>query len=105
MQEAKLECKVTLADLSEKYASLKADQTDIPLDTDHLKALNGLKKRHDIVFVTRPLKGNGVVILVCSDYLEKMDLILSDETKFKRLGMLRATTTRSNRREPYKHFF
>ena len=84
-QEAKLQCKATLADLSQKYAGSKADRTDFPLDTDHLKALNGLKKRHDII-ITRPDKGNGVVVLDRSDYLEKMEMILSDTTKFQRIG-------------------
>ena len=85
-QEAKLECKAMLADLSQKYASSKVDRTGFPLDTDHLKALNGLKKRHNIVTRLDIDRGTGVVILTHKDSLEKMELILSDETKFKRMG-------------------
>ena len=92
-----------MADLSQKYASLKADRTDFLLDKDHLKALHALKKRHEII-VTRPNKCDGVVILACSDNLEKMDLILP-ETKFKRQGDVESNNHTHKQGELYRDFF
>ena len=43
--------------------------------------LKSLKKDHDIV-ITKPDKGNGVVILNRNDYVDKMHKILDDRTKF-----------------------
>ena len=47
-------------------------------------ALKALAKRKDLV-ITKPDKGNGVVILNKTDYIEKMGVILGDPTKFKKI--------------------
>ena len=49
------------------------------------EALNDLRK-DDSIIITRPDKGNGVVIINKLDYLNKMKQLISDETKFKRLA-------------------
>ena len=46
------------------------------------KALQELSKNTDII-ITVPDKGSGVVILNKQDYVDKMENILSDTTKFK----------------------
>ena len=43
-------------------------------------------RRNDSITITKPDKGSGVVILNKSDYTNKMNNILHDETKFKRVG-------------------
>jgi len=48
---------------------------------DDLLLLNDLSKNKDII-VTRPDKGRGVVILDKNEYIEKMESILRDKTKF-----------------------
>ena len=47
-------------------------------------ALTDLRK-DDSIIITKPDKGNGVVIVNKLDYLNKMKLLVSDETKFKKL--------------------
>ena len=47
-------------------------------------AFRNLKRRKDILFC-KPDKGNGVVILDKSVYRNKMEAILSDQSKFKEL--------------------
>ena len=49
-----------------------------------ISTLKNLKKDKNIV-ITRPDKGNGVVILNKIDYINKTELILNDKTKFKLL--------------------
>ena len=44
-------------------------------------ALQALAKRKDLV-ITKPDKGNGVVIMDKSDYIQKMNLVLEDTSKF-----------------------
>ena len=39
----------------------------------------------DSIVIIKPDKGNGIVILNKNDYLSKMETILQDSTKFKRL--------------------
>ena len=43
------------------------------------------KRSCDSIIITKPDKGNGVVIVNKLDYLNKMKLLVSDETKFKKL--------------------
>ena len=50
-----------------------------------MAALKDLRLNHNIV-ITRPDKGNGVVILDREDYVAKMLTILNQEDKFVRLG-------------------
>ena len=49
------------------------------------RAINSLRKNNDII-VTKPDKGSGVVLLNKSDYVDKMNKILDDQSKFKRPG-------------------
>jgi len=49
-----------------------------------LSALRNLSKNKDLVIV-RPDKGNGFVILNKADYIDKVELLLSDTEKFKLL--------------------
>ena len=48
-------------------------------------AINSLRKNDDII-ITKPAKSSGVVLLNKSDYVDKMNKILDDQSKFKRLG-------------------
>lgn len=48
------------------------------------EALTDLRKE-DSIIITKPDKGNGVVIINKLDYLNKMELLISEETKFKKL--------------------
>ena len=55
------------------------------LSKEEWEALNDLRK-DDSIIITRPDKGNGVVIINKLDYLNKMKQLISDETKFKNIA-------------------
>ena len=85
------ECKMTKDDLL-KFITSTAHTTfsefngikhTFPkLPDNHLKALKDLKNDTTIT-ITRPDKGRGTVVLDKKEYLEEMEKILSDTTKFK----------------------
>ena len=54
------------------------------LNKEEWSAVNDLRK-DDSIIITRPDKGNGIVIVNKLDYLHKMKQLISDETKFKKL--------------------
>ena len=76
---------MNLAHICRKYANLKLDVAGYPLHKQHFVLIGELKKNQDLVF-TRPGKGNGVFLLLRSDYVEKMERILGQEDKFTRIG-------------------
>ena len=59
-------------------ASLSHHQSD----KQQLEILKTLAQRKDVI-VLKPDKGNGVVLLNKSDYVKKMNIILSDGAKFE----------------------
>ena len=79
------ECKSTLSSLAHKYANASVDKSGFPFDSEHLAALKDLRRNEDII-ISKPDKGNGVVILDKSDYVEKMNDILSQADKFVCIG-------------------
>ena len=80
-----MNCRTGLQYLSTKAVSFKPDHSSFSLSKEHLKSLTELKRNKDIV-ITRPDKGRVTVILSKREYLEKMDHVLGDESKFLRLG-------------------
>lgn len=70
--------------MARRYASQKVDKAGYPLRSDHFEAIRELRRDHVIV-ITRPDKGNGVVLLKHEDYLSKMDQILSQQDKFDKI--------------------
>ena len=71
--------------MAHRYGKSSEDRTGYHLDKEHMAALKDLRLNHNIV-ITRPDKGNGVVILDREDYVAKMLTILNQEDKFVRLG-------------------
>ena len=49
------------------------------------RAINRLRSNDDII-ITKPDKDSGVILLNKSDSVDKMNEILNDQSKFKRLG-------------------
>ena len=68
-----------------KKEESKPDNHDIAMQKEWFSALTKLQKNESIT-ITKPDKDSGVVILNKSDYTNKMNNILHDETKFKRVG-------------------
>lgn len=83
--ERRATCKTSLANIAQRYASAKIDRTGYPLGKEHMKTIKELRQNHDVI-ITRPDKGNGVVIMNRTEYVEKMTSILSQTDKFQRIG-------------------
>ena len=71
--------KARLADLAYIYCESKPDNHDIAMQKEWFSAITKLR-------ITKPDKGSSVVILNKSDYNNKTNNILHDETKFERVG-------------------
>ena len=67
--------------LSNEIVKTKYSTTLCPLSMFHLNALKTLTRNKDLI-ICRPDKGNGVVILNRTDYIDKMKLILGDQQRF-----------------------
>ena len=52
---------------------------------ERFRAINSLRKNDDI-FITKPDKGSDVVLLNKSDYVDKTNEVLDDQSKLKRRG-------------------
>ena len=74
-----------LADLAHLYCVSTIDSRDFKMQKECFRAINSLRKNDDIIN-TKPDKGSGVVLLKKSDYVDKMNKTLDDQSKFKRLG-------------------
>ena len=77
--------KSKLNELAHSFCASPIDTKNLWFDRDCLAAIKSLRSNRDIL-ITKPDKGSGVVILNKSDYIDKMNNILSDDSKFERLG-------------------
>ena len=53
-------------------------------------AINRLRKNDDII-ITKPHKGSSIVLLNKSNYVDKINEVLDDQSKFMRLGAVSST--------------
>ena len=72
--------KSKLIDVTNRICVAPVHQT-CPLRKEHMKALQELKQNENLV-ILRPDKGSGTVLMNKSDYVTKMNSILSDNQKF-----------------------
>ena len=77
--------KAKLNQLAHSFCGSSIDSTKLLFDKDCLLAIKSLRSNKDIL-ITKPDKGSGVVILNRFDYINKMETILSDTSKFEQLG-------------------
>ena len=66
------------------YCDSTIDSRDFTMHKECFRAINRLRKNDDII-ITKSDKDSGVVLLNKSDYVDKMNEILDDQSKFKRL--------------------
>ena len=83
--EQRTALKARLADLAYLYCDSTIDSCDFTMHEECFCAINSLRKNDNII-ITKPHKGSGVVLLNKSDYVDKMNKILDDQSKFKRHG-------------------
>ena len=83
--EKQQECKSRLSGLAQRFVNTRIDRTGFHLTREHLTAIGQLKRNKHVI-ITRPDKGNGVVLLDREDYVRKMNVILQDKSKFELLG-------------------
>ena len=84
-EERKHGCRTAMAEICRQYTNQKPDTRGYLLNKQHFDTIRELRKNNEII-ITRPDKGNGVVLLSRDDYVQKMETILSDSTKFCRIG-------------------
>ena len=77
--------KYELAAVAQEFATTKPDDREFCLKREHRKVLKELRGNKELI-ITRPDKGRATVILSKNDYVAKMMKILSDSSKFERLG-------------------
>lgn len=77
--------KAKLLELTNEYSSLLVERDFLAWQGIHFHTIKSLKSRND-VYLTKPDKGAGVVTLNKQDYLDKMNDILNDSTKFRMIG-------------------
>ena len=75
--------KATLVSACYQYLNYKP-RTKHLLTRDHLEALKNLQANQDIL-LSKPDKGAGIVLMDRSDYIVKMNTILADQTKFRKM--------------------
>ena len=80
----RLKCQLKNASYNYIYSYDYSKQKRI-LNKEEWMALNDLRNNTSII-ITKPDKGNGVVIVNRHDYLSKMKQLISDGTKFKLLS-------------------
>ena len=83
--ELRTSLKALLADFAHLYCDSTIDSHDFTMHKKCFRAINSLRKNDDII-ITKPDKGSSVVLLNKSDYVDKMNKILDDQSRFKRLG-------------------
>ena len=82
--------KARMVELAHSYSHSPIESGSFILKAPHFQTAKSLKNNSDI-YITKPDKGAGVVILNKSEYIDKMNVILSDKTKFKNLGTVIAS--------------
>ena len=78
-------CKAKLGAIAEEFAETKVDKTGFHLNKQHMQAIKSLKQREEII-ISRPDKGEGVVVMDRMEYQAKMSEILEDTSKFQCIG-------------------
>ena len=77
--------KAKLNEVAHSFCGSPIDTSKFSVDNIRLHAIKSLRSNKAIL-ITKPDKGSGVVILNKSDYMNKIECILSDISKFKLLG-------------------
>lgn len=75
-------CKFRISELACEFASLSIECGYLAWRHAHFRIIRLLKSRNDI-YITKADKGAGVVILCKQDYINKMNVILGDTSKFR----------------------
>ena len=78
-------CMAKLGAIAEELAETKEDKTGLHLNKQHMQAIKSLKQREEII-ISRPDKGEGVVVMDRMQYQAKMSEILEDTSKFQCIG-------------------
>ena len=80
--EADQAMKARLCDLAYAYCGAPNDLSDFYLQRECMTAMKNLRRTPEI-HICKPDKGSGVVILNQVDYVNKMLVILQDQSKFR----------------------
>ena len=92
--EQRTALKARLVDLARLHCDSTIDSRDFTMHKECFRAINRLQK-NDSIIITKPDKGYGVVLSNKSDYVDRINEILDDQSKFKRLGPVSSNNTAS----------
>ena len=84
-REAEEVCRSKLAGIAESFHSARGSREGFLLEKEHIKTIKALRENDEII-ISRPDKGQGVVLMNKADYVRKMNDILEDTNKFKMVG-------------------
>ena len=87
--------KARLTDLVQLYCGGEIDSRDFAFYGECFQALNSLHSNKNIV-ITKPDKGSGVVILNQNDFIDKIQVILDNPSKFVKLGPASSNNNTAN---------
>ena len=94
--------KKKLNEVEHSFCGSPIDTSKFSMDSSCLQAIKSLRSNKAIL-ITKPDKGSGVVILNKSDYVNKMECILSDISKFKLLALSVNSTKREKMKQSSKN--
>ena len=83
--EQRTPLKTQLADLAHQFCDTTIDSRNFAMHRECFRAINNLQKNDNIV-ITKLYQGSGVALLNESDYVDKINEILENQSKLKRLG-------------------
>ena len=84
-KEKERECMAGLSYVAHRFANTKVDCTGFRLSNRDITAIKPLKNNKDTI-ITKPDKGNIVVLLKRTEYMRIMQPILQDTSKFVHIG-------------------
>ena len=100
-KEKERECMAGLSYVAHRFANTKVDCTGFRLSNWDITAIKPLKNNKDTI-ITKPHKGNVVVLLKRTEYVRKMQPILQDTSKFCILGRRMNAIEQCSMRKHYK---
>ena len=95
--------KSTLGFLAHRYTNAKVDVNPCVPIKELRQSLVELK-RNDSIIITKPDKGSGTVIMDKTEYLNKMQEIIQDNTKFEHIGPVLTKDKTAKREEELRKF-
>ena len=77
--------KANITALAHNYCKITPNENSMVNTREIVDAVRKIKKNNKII-ITKPDKGSGIVVMDRIEYINKMNVLVGDESKFKKLG-------------------